>query len=298
MMKKNPKRYTCFFIVLVLAMASPVLSAEGQDNNPHEAITFGTAHLSTGVTLEYAERGHGKGKAIIFLHGYTDSWFSYSGVLENLPPQYHGYALTQRGHGDSDKPAVGYAMTDFAADAVAFMDYMGIQKATVVGHSMGSVIAQRVAMDYPQRVKNLVLIGSVADALRNEVLVGFYEYVLTMVEPVDRAFVYDFQASTVYNPISVDFLETVVDESMKVPVYVWQKALGGLLVDHTPELDSIVCPTLILWGDKDDIFLYNDQLSLDQGIADSRLIIYADTGHGLHWEHPVRFVADLVEFIH
>ena len=63
-----------------------------------------TPLLSTGVRLHYAERGDRGGEAIIFLHGYSDSWFSFSRVLPLLSPSYHAFALTERGHGDSDKP--------------------------------------------------------------------------------------------------------------------------------------------------------------------------------------------------
>ena len=90
----------------------------------------------------------------------------------------------------------------------------------------------------------------------------------------------------------------MVNESLKVPVRVWQDALAGMIVDHTPELPLITAPTLILWGDKDDIFLWEDQQTLDMGIPDSTLLVYPDTGHGLHWEHPERFTADLAAFIH
>ena len=69
------------------------------------SIQFATTPLlSTGVRLHYAERGNRGGEAIIFLHGYSDSWFSFSRVLPLLSPSYHAFALTQRGHGDSDKP--------------------------------------------------------------------------------------------------------------------------------------------------------------------------------------------------
>src|SRR3712207_7271465 len=79
-------------------------------------VQFATTQLATGVRLHYAERGDREGEAIIFLHGYSDSWFSFSRVLPLLSPEYHAFALTQRGHGDSDKPECCYTPDDFAAD--------------------------------------------------------------------------------------------------------------------------------------------------------------------------------------
>ena len=76
--------------------------------------------LPSGVRLQYAETGKPDGEPIILLHGYTDSWFSYSRVLPLLAPRYRAIAITQRGHGDSDRPG-SYTGGDFAADVEAFM---------------------------------------------------------------------------------------------------------------------------------------------------------------------------------
>lgn len=281
-----------------LSVALALLTTSTAAANPHTAIELDTATLDTGVTLEYAEKGHGKGKVVIFLHGYTDSWFSWSEVLERLPPQYHGYALSQRGHGDSERPATGYAMDDFADDVIAFMDHEGIAEATVVGHSMGSVIAQRVAIDHPERVEGLVLVGSAANA-GNEGILGFLDYVLAEVnDPIDPGFVYEFQASTLATPVPAEFLDTVVAESLKVPAFVWKAALAALAVsDTTAELPLIEAPTLIVWGDQDTIFFEADQQALDAGIPSSTRLVYEGIGHGVHWEDPERFTDDLVDFM-
>jgi non-heme chloroperoxidase len=101
-------------------------------------VQFATAQLATGPRLHYAERGDREGEAIIFLHGYSDSWFSFSRVLPLLSPEYHAFALTQRGHGDSDKPDCCYTLDDFAADVDAFMEEVGVEDTTLVGMSGGS----------------------------------------------------------------------------------------------------------------------------------------------------------------
>src|ERR687885_191023 len=119
-------------------------------------VQFSTTQLATGVTLHSAEKGDPTGEAIIFLHGYSDSWFSFSRVLPLLSPEYHAFALTQRGHGDSDKPECCYTPDDFAADGDALMDAVGIEEATFVGASTGALFAQRMALDYPRRLSRLV----------------------------------------------------------------------------------------------------------------------------------------------
>src|SRR3712207_6591628 len=159
-----------------------------------------TPPLSTGVRLHYAEQDDQAGEAIIFLHGYSDSWFSFSRVLPLLSAEYHTFALTQRGHGDSDKPQCCYTPEDFAADVDAFMDAVGLEVATVVGASTGALFAQRMALSYPRRVGRLVLIAPQTPAQENEALLGLREEVRTLEDPVPPEFVREFQESTIYHP--------------------------------------------------------------------------------------------------
>jgi non-heme chloroperoxidase len=145
-----------------------------QPSNVH----FATVSLSTDVTLNYAEHGDRKGEAIHFLHAYTDSWFAFSRVLALLSPSYHAFAPDERGHGDSDKPQCCYTADDYAADVDAFMEAVGIEKATLVGDSSGGLIAQRVALDYPHRVSRLVLTGSPTTLVNNEAVMEAEEQIV------------------------------------------------------------------------------------------------------------------------
>src|SRR5215211_5049301 len=138
-------------------------------------VEFATTHLATGVTLHYAERGGPTEETIVFLHGYSDTWFSFSRVLPLLSPEYHAFALTQRGHGDSDKPECCYTVDDYAADVDAFMDALGIERASVVGASTGALFAQRAVLSYPHRVSRLALIAAQTPA--NEIISGFRQEV-------------------------------------------------------------------------------------------------------------------------
>ena len=118
------------------------------------------ATLSTGVTLRYAAQGDPAGVPVVLLHGLTDSHPSYAPMTAHLPDHIRAYALTTRGHGDSDKPEHGYRLEDQAADVAAFLDAVGHEAAVIVGHSMGSYIAQRFAIDHPERTIALVLMGT------------------------------------------------------------------------------------------------------------------------------------------
>jgi non-heme chloroperoxidase len=263
-------------------------------------IEFATTPLiSTGVSLHYAEQGDQAGEAIVFLHGYSDSWFSFSRILPLLSPEYHAFALTERGHGESDKPECCYTVDDFAADVDAFVDALGIGKATLVGHSGGSFMAQRVALSYPDRVSRCVLIGSATTLLNNEGIGELGKEVLALEDPVPPEFVREFQESTIYYPVPEEFLETVVSESLKLPARVWRDYWEGvvLTVDYAARLDGIDVPTLILWGEQDALFPREEQERLAAAIPGATLKLYPETGHAVHWERPEWVVRDLEAFI-
>ncbi|HEV3048932.1 MAG TPA: alpha/beta hydrolase [Longimicrobium sp.] len=292
-------------------LPAAVLAAAACDANPAHVVPAYTAvdaeatmseialrevTLPSGVRLQYAETGKADGEPIILLHGYTDSWFSYSRVLPLLAPKYRAISLSQRGHGDSDRPG-SYASADFAADVDAFMQALGIERATIVGHSMGSFIAQTVAIEYPQRVKKLVLVGS-ATVAGNEGVLGLRDAVQTLTDPVPYEFAYEFQASTAFVPLPQEFLETAVGESLKLPAQVWKDVLDGLIAtENADRLDEITAPTLIMWGEQDGIFPRSEQDLLAARIPNATLSVYAETGHAPHWERPREFAKELEKFV-
>ena len=267
-----------------------------------DSIQFATTPLKTGLRLHYAEQGDLTGEAIVFVHGYSDSWFSFSRVLPLLSPEYHAFALTHRGHGDSDKPQCCYTPEDFAADVDAFMEALGIEEATLVGASTGALFAQRVALSYPRRVSRLVLVGAQTPVNEaNEVVLGLQEEVRALEDPVPPEFVRAFQEGTLYQPVLQEFLDTVVSESLKLPARVWRDYLEGAVLsidqDYVLELRELDVPTLMLWGDEDPLFPREEQERLAAAIPGATLKVYPETGHAVHWDRPEWVVRDLEEFM-
>lgn len=255
-----------------------------------------TVRLATGLSLQYVEQGDPSGPPILLLHGYTDSSFSFSRLLPLLPASYHAYAIDQRGHGDSERPSSGYTPDSLAADVAAFLDAIGRDRVAIVGHSMGSIVARRVAERYPERVSHLILLGAILAA--NDATRELQEAVRNLDNPVSPDFVRDFQLSTVYAPLPETFLNRVVAESLKLPARVWRNALDDLFSsDDLADLGSIAAPTLILWGEDDAYFLRDEQERLAQAIPGAHLTIYAETGHSPHWERPERVAAELDAFL-
>ena len=221
------------------------------------------------VRLEYVEQGDPAGVPVLMLHGVTDSWRSFEPLLPHLPASIRAIAVSQRGHGDSGRPASGYRTRDFAADAAAFADALGLGPAVVVGHSMGSTNAKRFAIDHRMRTRGLVLIGAFASYRHNAPVAEFWHSAVTaLADPIDPVFVREFQESTLARPIPAAFLDTVVRESLKVPARVWRASFEGMFEDDfAAELGAIGAPTLALWGDRDGFAGRADQEAVVAGIA-------------------------------
>ena len=116
--------------------------------------------LSTGVTLSYVEHGRTDGIPVIFLHGFTDSWHSFEYVLNKFPANLHAIAISQRGHGNSTKTARTDHTKYFAADVAAFIREKNLGPCIIVGHSLGGLITQQFALDYPELTKAIVIVNS------------------------------------------------------------------------------------------------------------------------------------------
>ncbi|MEZ4302894.1 MAG: alpha/beta hydrolase [Polyangiaceae bacterium] len=260
---------------------------------PKQAIS-----LSTGISMAYLEMGDPAGDPVIFLHGYTDTLRSFYPTVQALlakSPKLHVFVLDQRGHGASSMPPAAscaaapeqcFRPIDMAGDVIAFMDQKGISKAAVVGHSMGSFVAQELGLTYPSRVERMVLIGTAARLDNNFVL---QEFILN--EPVQGSWKDGFEAQgltfpdDVYNLTPLDanagaetwveeswvydpaadpaFLADIVPETATTKMGTWIGAARALAqVDNRARLEDLTVPTLILWATQDAFFYDTDEAEL------------------------------------
>jgi non-heme chloroperoxidase len=258
------------------------------------------SNLSSGLRLEYLEQGPAGALPIILLHGVTDSCLSFQPVLRCLPPSVRAIAISQRGHGNSGVPGSGYTYSDFAADLREFLDALSIPRAVLVGHSMGSLVAQRFAIDHPSRVAGLVLAGAFSTLYRDPEITDFVAASIDPLrDPISSAFAREWQLSTTARPIDPEFLETVIAETRKPPARVWHATFHAFLEtpDFSHELAAVTVPTLVVWGDRDTYAGREQQDALLAAIPHARLSVYEGAGHALHWEDPATFAADVTAFM-
>lgn len=254
--------------------------------------------LSTGITMAYLEAGNRNGEVAVLLHGYTDSSRSFITTVPHLVrkrPDLHLFVLDLRGHGGSTLPSPDrcrqapercFRMEDLAADVLAFMDAKGIERAHLVGHSLGSFVAQEIALERPDRVRRLALIASGSRMKESPVLLG---YVLpALIEPWKTALTAKGYASPeetyaltpldadpkagellakswVFDPVADPALiAAITPETSRVPLGTWVGVARVLLsVDNGERLKGLSVPTLVIWATQDNVFLESpDQQSL------------------------------------
>jgi pimeloyl-ACP methyl ester carboxylesterase len=263
------------------------------------SLTSSTVTLATGIALSYAAKGDESAPVIVLLPGPTDSWRSYQPVLDRLPSSIRAIAVSPRGHGDSDKPATGYRVEDFAADVVPLLDALAVERAVVAGHSGSCLVARRVAIDHPERVAGLVLEASPFTLRGHAGLRGFVESVVSALgDPIDPAFARSFVAETSSDRLPSDLVDLLAEELLKVPARVWKEMFGGLLTyDDVAELGCLTVPTLLVWGDGDGLVGREAQEMLVERIPSADLLVYHRSGHTPRWEDPMRFATDVTNFV-
>jgi non-heme chloroperoxidase len=256
--------------------------------------------LASGLTLSCEGRGdEGSTPPVVLLPGPTDSWRSYQPMLDALPSSVRAVAVSQRGHGDSGKPASGYRVEDFADDVSLLLDALGIDRAVLIGHSGSCLVARRVAIERPDRVAGLVLEASPLVLQGDPGLTGFVESVVAGLEdPIDPVFARTLVADTSSSSLPAGLLDELVAEVLKVPAHVWREMFAALLrYDDLEALPRIQVPTLLLWGDGDALVPRQAQEELLRRLPNATLVVHPGAGHTPRWEDPARVATAVVGFV-
>lgn len=244
-----------------------------------------TVTLPSGVTLRYLDLGDPKDPPVLLLHGWSDTSRSFAGLAVHLPGR-RLIVPDQRGHGGSSAPECCYGYGDLAWDGKLLLDALGIEKAAVVGHSLGSGAGQVLAARWPERVSALVLIGSSGRVFveRGD---WMHDQVAALSAPptADGAFLTAFQSTVV--PIQPALLKAIIDESAGVPLHVWRGVLGEVTSARPAAYAADVrAPVLIVHGAEDPFFGPPHLQALEAAYPRARVVVLPDLGHNPHWERP------------
>lgn len=255
--------------------------------------------LPNGIRLAYVELGDPKGEPLLLLHGYTDSSRSWSLVAPYLK-DFRLLIPDQRGHGAADAPACCYSMSAYAEDARLFLDALGVDRAHVAGHSMGSMVAMAMAAEYPERVSSIVLVGSTALApvKRGDWL---FDQTAALRAPLDPSsqFLRDWHPANQPTPVDPAFAKAVFGELLAIPLHVWRGVMRELAhLSAGRHSADVRAPVLILSGGKDPLFPAEHHASLLKAFPGARAQVFPELGHNPNWEQPEAVAAAMIRFLH
>jgi pimeloyl-ACP methyl ester carboxylesterase len=246
-------------------------------------------------TLHFERIGNA-GTPVVLLHGYLDSHLTFYRLFEALSAQHRLVVPDQRGHGDSD-PAANYSIAGFTRDAIALIEWLDVGPVHLGGHSLGGIVAQRAAALRPDLIRSLALISTSQHAGNSQALLETVPLLAALTDPVPESLVREFQGSTTFTPLPEPILAPYLAETRKVKADVWRRALHGLVEEpQLPTAPSSDIPTLILWGQEDNLFLKPDQDALRRHFTRANFIAYPETGHAPNWERPEETAAALLKF--
>jgi pimeloyl-ACP methyl ester carboxylesterase len=257
------------------------------------------AAQASGVRIAWERRG--AGEPLLLVHGLGYARWGWEPVVEGLASAHEVVLFDNRGIGESDAPGGAYSVRMMAEDAVAVLDAAGLERAHVLGTSLGGMIALQLALDRPERVDRLVLActtpGGAGAAPMPERTMRLMQEAPTL--PLDVAL-----RRFVENAFGSDPDPALVDRIMEhrlataQPPTAWAaQAAAGAAFDAWDRVGEIRTRTLVLTGDGDAVVDPRNSELLAQRIAGARLEVFPGAGHLFFWEQPERFVEVMTEFL-
>jgi pimeloyl-ACP methyl ester carboxylesterase len=263
-----------------------------------------------GHTIYYVVKG--EGEPLLLIHGYGAGFWVWEKQIDVLSRSYRVYALDVLGHGFSDRPKITYTPETYIHFLRDFMEGIKIERATLIGNSMGGGMAWATAALFPKWVKRVILINSVPPDVLNQVRNKSFR---TLVAIQDIPFL-PYLVIVSRNKKSIKWLleECVSDIRLITPEvlnrqYELSRIQGTTWVLYSTfknardtsrmkdYLSRIDHPTLLIWGKRDLIFPLSVGEDLHQAIRDSKLQSIETAGHIPMWETPDEVNRAILDFL-
>ncbi|MDO8755608.1 MAG: alpha/beta hydrolase [Anaerolineales bacterium] len=243
---------------------------------------------------------YGRGRPVILLHGWLGSWGLWQETMEYLGAFYRTYALDFWGFGESGRKRETYAVSDFVSLVNQFMEQLGIARAPLVGHSMGGTVSLSVAIQYPERVSKVVVVGSpmVGSSLAPLLKLAGYRPIAFMLFNMMSV----FRAGVrIYSPfICKDprFPAMMDRDLSRTTVESFLRSIASLhRTDLTPLLPQIRVPAMGIYGDKDVIVHPLQWQPMQKGIPHAVIERFPTAGHFPMLEELTAFSQKLKTFL-
>ncbi|MGY1719873.1 alpha/beta fold hydrolase [Blastococcus sp. SYSU DS0552] len=259
----------------------------------------------------------GDGPPLLLLHGIGNNCQTWAGVIDRLAESHTVIAPDLLGHGDSDKPRGDYSIAGYANGVRDLLAVLDVERATVVGHSLGGGIALQFAYQFPERCERLALVGSgglgseLSAGLRAATLPGA-ELVVTALAGVSGPLRTGLRAVDQLGALAGwrrvrdlaeagDALLALQDaearraflRTLRGAVDVRGQAVTAL--DRLYLADSV--PMLVIWGGRDPIVPAQHAEPVRAAVPSARIEVFEDAGHWPHLDEPDRFCDVLLDFV-
>jgi pimeloyl-ACP methyl ester carboxylesterase len=254
-----------------------------------------TVQLPDGMTLAYIDTGSPTGPPVVLIHGYTDNARDWVPMLPYLSKRFRLILVDIRGHGKSSKPECCYSRLDFAYDIKLLLDALSIRRADVIGHSLGSIIAQTFAEYWPERTDRVVLVSSTGGRPPGSTAPPQFDFaaeIRKLKDPIDPDSPFMIAWWDSPTPVNPEFIRRQRQDAAAIPLKVWLAVLDEALptatayADLQSTLPRLKAPTLLIWGSKDPIMEEPMRKSLRDALPGAQVKIFEGLGHNPFWEDP------------
>ena len=239
----------------------------------------------------------GQGFPLVFVHGFTTTSEFWSEQVKEFAEAYRVIRINLPGHGASPAPTSrGYRIEDFVEDVARVFQELNVDRAILIGLSMGGIIAQEFTIKYPHLVKVLVLVDTTAHVIGADATADAF---LAAVDKrgAEKA-IQDLSDISFSSSASPALLEWARREVIQTPEFVARAAVRSLNdADTRGSLSQIKVPTLVIAGEEDRVTPPQESEILAKGISDSTLALIPGAGHFSMLENPVAFNRILRTFL-
>lgn len=287
-MNNNQRKFTILASTLLL-LSINVFSQAQQEKS---VVVFG-------AKINYVESGDSAKPTVILLHGLGGSLGNWQTTTGPLSQSYHVIALDQVGFGKSDKPFLKYRAATYVDFLDKFMSELKIEKASLVGNSMGGWVAGLMAIKYPNRVEKIVLADAAGIVPANYSEADVYQLNNSTRDEIRANMKKIFATPAFQNN------EALVDQFMTLRVMTNDGNTINSLIESikrkedflNTRLGEIKKPTLIIWGKQDGLLPVADATTFNKRIVGSELIIFDACGHAPQFEKAVDFNKAVLAFL-
>jgi 3-oxoadipate enol-lactonase len=254
-----------------------------------------------GIDIYYEIQG--TGEPLVLISGFSCDHSYWSLLIPSLAKEYQVICFDNRGTGRTSAPDSPYSIQQMATDTAALLEYIGIEKVHIAGHSMGGLMAQELALAHPEKVETLMLISSFAkgDALFNSIISTWGELASKIDEKLYQQLILPWVFTDNFYS-SPGMIEMVINMAVNYPFPpsnhgLYHQSRAIITCDHSQRLNDIQCPALVLLGKQDILTPLKFSQELAGGIPNAELVVLDSGGHALLIESPEDVASAMLKFL-